>query len=117
MKMLGIAGILLGSGEVQDKAVLLCNYFDKDMNKSITRETFSNLLDIMIDVSLRYSPTLAISSLDPNLVHSEKMKEYIRQLEKGEALLKSKSLKEIFGTNEELTRFEFVTMFMANPTQ
>ena len=72
---------------------------------------------MMTNVSLRYSPTLAISGLDPKLVHKEKMKEYIRQLEKGETILKERALTEIFGENENLTRFEFVTLFMANPLQ
>jgi len=63
----------MGRGIVEDKAILLCNYFDDDMNRSITLLTFRELLDIMVTVSLRYSSTLATSSLDPELIHEYKM--------------------------------------------
>lgn len=115
LKLLGILAVLLGAGEVQDKTVVLVNHFDQDMNKSISVQTFTELLDIMLDVSLRYCPTLGVSPLDPKLVHIDKMKEYIRQLEKSEPILKKNCIKGIFGENQSLTRFEFVNVFLTNP--
>lgn len=58
----------MGQGLVEDKSMLLCNFFDEKMEKTISKNTFAEILDIMITVSLRYAPTLITSYQDSDIV-------------------------------------------------
>jgi len=51
-----MTGILLGNGNSRDKAALLCDHWDTEMTKLISKDTYMKIIDALFDVAVMYIP-------------------------------------------------------------
>ena len=100
-------GVLLGTGELEDKATLLFEHCDDDFEGKIQRSKFRGLLDDIMTVAVEAIPCCAVGPGE-NMVTQDEMTTYISTLSKAKNAAADAIMKKLFGTTTETTRELFL---------
>ena len=100
-------GLLLGTGELEDKVTLLFEHCDDDFTGKIQAATFRSLLNDIISVSIEALPLCSVGKGE-NMCSQDEMTTYVTTLSKAKNSASDAIMKKLFGTAQEVTKEEFI---------
>ena len=100
-------GVLLGTGELEDKATCLFEHCDDDFTGKISASAFRSLLNDILAVSTDAIPLCAVGKGE-NMVSQDEMTTYNSTLSKAKNSASEAIMKKLFGSAQEVTKDAFI---------
>ena len=105
LQKLTLLGVLLGKGDLQEKAEWLFKQYDLDASGMLDKSEVTNMLNALLEVSCEILPKASVGS-SAELISKESCNEYVSSLQAGKDSLISSVINELM-QEEEISLSEF----------